>query len=991
MKSQLLLISISVIIFLFFPTLNYAQAPNLGAAANFVFFTSVGAITGNDGVSYINGGDIGTNSGAITGFNNTTTSGQYHNADALTNQASKDLLTAYNQMKSTPATISNHANSFGNEVLIPGVYSLGGAVSIAGTLTLDGQNNVNAVFIFKPSGAFTTGDYANIKLINGASACNVAWVVDGAISFGAYANMQGTFISNGGAFNMTAGSTLIGRGYSTTGAIGVNAVSVSIPSQCSDYIATKWIGGTTSDWNTPYNWNNLIVPTSSSIITIPFGALPYPIINSGIDSVLGITIELGATVTVIGATLKIGGQINNSGTFDVSAGTIEMNGISPQLIAANTFANNSFLNLIISNNVTLMGQHNIIGALSFGHSKDSLFTGDSLTLKSTALGTARLADITNAGKLNGNAIIGKVIIERYIPAKRSWRLLSVPVSTVGAPSINSAWQEGQGGNSASNPNPGYGIQITGGTVANGFDQGLNSNSSMKVYNSSTNSFIGLPAASGTNIPITSYPGYFLFIRGNRSTNLLQGTSAVLTPATLRIKGQVFTGDTVININATNTTLVGNPYPSPIDFHALLKQNVNDKIYVWDPKLNELGGYVVLAGNGNGGYDKTSSASVGISQYIQSGEAFFVESSDGITVGSLSIKEKNKSAGGSDFVFKPMTASKMLRVDLFAINANGKVSLSDGVLTTYNDENSNTVDRNDAKKMYNIAENICIGREGQYLALERRKIIADNDTTFLKLYTLKKQTYQLQITAEGLDSITLHAVIKDNYLGSKNDIVLNLGGITNVSFTVNTDTASYAANRFSIVFKQDKVVIPVVFSVVKAQKFLKDIVVEWTVENEMKIKNYEVDVSYDGINFTKAFSLSAQANNGSNPTYKWADKYVENGIHYYRIKSIDINGKYSYSSIVNVIFNKTENEKFIVVYGNILKDNQIALRLNNIDKGSYYLKLYSVDGNVLSQFSIEHAGGNNTQNFVINNYFPSGKYEIILSGKNVNYKASLIKE
>ena len=991
MKSQFLLISISVIMFLLFPALNYAQAPNLGAAANFVFFTSVGAITGNDGVSYINGGDIGTNGGAITGFNNTTTGGKYHNADALTNQASKDLLTAYNQMKNTPSTISNHANAFGTEVLIPGVYSLGGAVSIAGTLTLDGQNNVNAVFIFKPSGAFTTGDYANIKLINGASACNVAWVVDGAISFGAYANMQGTFISNGGAFEMTAGSTLIGRGYSTTGAIGVNAVSVSIPSQCSDYIATKWIGGTTSDWNTPYNWNNLIIPTSSSNITIPFGALPYPIINSGTDSVLGITIELGATVTVTGATLKIGGQINNSGTFDVSAGTIEMNGISPQVIAVNTFFNNNFLNLIISNNVTLMGQHNIIGALSFGNSKVSLFTGDSLTLKSTALGTARLADITNAGKLNGNAIIGKVIIERYIPAKRSWRLLSVPVSIADAPSINTAWQEGQGGNSASNLNPGYGIHITGGTAANSFDQGSNSNPSMKVYNSSTNSFIGLPAARGTNIPITSYPGYFLFIRGNRSTNLLQGTSAALTPTTLRIKGQVFTGDTIININATNVTLVGNPYPSPIDFHTLVNQNVNDKIYVWDPKLNEVGGYVVLAGNENGGYDKTSSASVGISQYIQSGEAFFVESSDGIMAGSLSIKEKNKSAGGSDFVFKPMTSGKKLRVDLFAINATGKALLCDGILTTYNNENSNEVDRNDAKKMYNIAENICIGREGKDLALERRKTIADNDTTFLKLYTLKKQTYQLQITSEGLDSATLHAVIKDNYLGSEKDIVLNMGGITNVFFTVNTDTASYAANRFGIVFKQDKVVIPVIFSLVKAQRFLKDIVVEWTVENELKINNYEVEISYDGINFTKAFSLSAQANNGSNITYKWTNKYAVNGIHYYRIKSIAINGIYSYSSTVNVIFNKTENEKYIVVYGNILKNNQIVLRLNNIDKGSYYLKLYSVDGNIISQFSIEYAGGTNTQNFVINNYFPSGKYEIILSGKNVNYKASIIKE
>ena len=996
MRNQLLLSFITAIMLFFFPSLNFAQAPNLGAAANFVFFTSVGAVAGNAGVSHINGGDIGTNSGAITGFDNSTTSGKFHNTDALTNQASKDIFTAYNQMQNTIPTVSTHANAFGNgEVLVPGVYSLAGAVSIAGTLTLDGQNNANSVFIFKTSaGAFTTGNYAKIILTNGASACNVVWVIQGAISFAAYANMQGTFISYNGAFSMEAGSTLNGRGYSTNGAIGVNAVSVSIPSQCSDYIATKWIGGTTSDWNNASNWNNLIVPTASSKITIPFGAIPYPIINSGIDSVLGITIESGATVTVTGATLKIGGQINNSGTFDVSAGTIEMIGISPQIIAANTFANNNIRNLIVSNNVTLAGQQNIIGTLSFGNSNDSLFTGDSLTLKSTALGTAMLADITSGGKLSGNVIKGKMIIERYVPAKRSWRLLSVPISTVNAPSINTAWQEGQGGNSTSNTNPGYGVQITGGTTANGFDQGINANTSIKIYNNSNNTLTGLPAASGTNISITSYPGYFLFVRGSRSTNLLQGTSAAPTPATLRIKGQIFTGDTIVNVNAANVTLVGNPYPSPIDFHALIKTNVNDKVYVWDPKINGgngVGGYVVLLWNTDGYYDKTSSASVGISQYIQSGEAFFVESSDGNNPGSLSIKEKNKNAGGSDFVFKPMTVSKKLRVNLFAIGTTGIPSLSDGLLTTYNDENSNAVDRNDAKKMYNVAENICIGREGKDLAIERRKTISNYDTTFLKLYNLKKQIYQLQITAEGFDSISLHAIIKDNYLGSVKDTALNMGGITNINFTVNSDTASYAVNRFSIVFKQDIVVIPVNFSFIKADRILKDIVVEWKVENEIKIKNYEVEISLDGVNFTKAFSLFAQANNGSSQTYKWDDKYVAAGMHYYRIKSTDINGKFSYSLIVNVSVKKEENEKNIIVFGNVLKDNQVSIRFNNIDKGSYSLKLYAMDGNLVKQFSIQYPGGSNTNNFIINNYFPSGKYEIILSGKAVNYKTSLIKE
>ena len=231
MKNKFLLTFITAILLFSFPNLNYGQAPNLGAAGNFVFFTSIGAVLNGTSASHINGGDMGTGDGAISGFENSTLSGQMHDADALTSQAAKDLLTAYFQMKNTVTTVGTHANSFGsNEVLGPGVYSLAGAVSIAGTLTLDGQNNTNSVFIFKSSaGAFTTGDYAKIILINGASACNVAWVIEGAVTFGAYSNMQGTFISYNGALKMNTGSTLIGRGYTTNGAITVDAFSVSIP------------------------------------------------------------------------------------------------------------------------------------------------------------------------------------------------------------------------------------------------------------------------------------------------------------------------------------------------------------------------------------------------------------------------------------------------------------------------------------------------------------------------------------------------------------------------------------------------------------------------------------------------------------------------------------------------------------------------------------------------------------------------------------------
>jgi len=68
MKCKLPISIVAVISFLALPNENFAQTPNLGTAAGFALFSSVGAV-GNTGVSQITG-NIGTNSGAITGFGN---------------------------------------------------------------------------------------------------------------------------------------------------------------------------------------------------------------------------------------------------------------------------------------------------------------------------------------------------------------------------------------------------------------------------------------------------------------------------------------------------------------------------------------------------------------------------------------------------------------------------------------------------------------------------------------------------------------------------------------------------------------------------------------------------------------------------------------------------------------------------------------------------------------------------------------------------------
>src|SRR5688572_3520691 len=98
---QLLLQAFTAITLVTSPLLILAQGPSLGSAGNFVLFTSVGAM-GNTGVTHLTG-DVGSNSGSSTGFGNVN--GNMLNNDGATGSASADLLTAYNLLDGSVATM----------------------------------------------------------------------------------------------------------------------------------------------------------------------------------------------------------------------------------------------------------------------------------------------------------------------------------------------------------------------------------------------------------------------------------------------------------------------------------------------------------------------------------------------------------------------------------------------------------------------------------------------------------------------------------------------------------------------------------------------------------------------------------------------------------------------------------------------------------------------------------------------------------------------
>jgi len=190
--------------------------PEFGITADFALFTSNGALS-NSGASNING-HVGSHVGAVTGFATATLLGSVFNADAITTQASADLLVLYASLFNVPVT-NTHAPVLGSETLYPGVHYITGAGSLIGTLTLDALADPSAVFIIRCSGAFSAAASSNIVLLNDAASCNVFFVIEGAISIGTGSDLRGTFIANNGAVFIDVLSNLEGKLFSTTGAI----------------------------------------------------------------------------------------------------------------------------------------------------------------------------------------------------------------------------------------------------------------------------------------------------------------------------------------------------------------------------------------------------------------------------------------------------------------------------------------------------------------------------------------------------------------------------------------------------------------------------------------------------------------------------------------------------------------------------------------------------------------------------------------------------
>jgi Ice-binding-like len=194
------------------------------------FGVLAGTTVTNTGPTVVNG-DLGVSPGtAVTGFPPGTVNGTIHSADAAAASAQTALTAGYIDAASRTPTTSG-LSSIGNQTLTPGVYNASSSLGVNGTLTLDGQGDINSVFIFQIGSALTTASASTIVPTNGAQACNVFWQVGSSATLGTGSTFLGNILALT-SITVTTGDTISGRALARNGAVTLDDDTITVPPTC---------------------------------------------------------------------------------------------------------------------------------------------------------------------------------------------------------------------------------------------------------------------------------------------------------------------------------------------------------------------------------------------------------------------------------------------------------------------------------------------------------------------------------------------------------------------------------------------------------------------------------------------------------------------------------------------------------------------------------------------------------------------------------------
>jgi len=809
-------------------------------------------------------------------------------------------------------------------------------------------NFISSTFLLGPSSGFN--NYGIIKALNTTLTMSGTPIT---------LNNTATFNTTSCTFNITGGNISITNSGS----------GVFITDKCT------FVG----------NAANSGVLYSNSATRIDHGSTLNILSNNGAIKNTGTNTFHGSTINIIGTNPAL--TLTNSGTMTADSGSmITIGSYQSTLTNSGTFyagtsnspctINLSGQSSSLSNTGTFyVGSTSVINPTGTSASISN-GTGNQFTLQSDNYGSATISALSSTATISGS-----FTVQRYLTGGtlqyRGYRLLSSPVNAgSGWYSINYLLSD-------------IWLTATTTSASGGFDNTTPANPTLYLYRENltpsyttflNSNFIAVNNLKNaptygmhdavpyntTNIFVGD--GYLCFFRGSRKTlTYSQATTVTTIPttATLNATGTINYGQIIVKnwftpastklsfsssspVGSQGFNLVGNPYPSSIDWETyqtatsgtgIYAPNVLATIYLLDPKSHNFGAYI-KGGNGAG----TNNAS----NIIVSGQGFFVTAQN--TSAQLQF---NESAKTNTQVVVPKllmgaptdeASVQYLRLKL----AEDSVNTEDIVVRF----------KSDATPIYD--QNIDAAYKTGQGRVNLASISSDQVDLAINTLPLPKQTpltigLNFNVTVDGNYTLNLTDLVgipklfdvrlTDGYKKGTS----NLKEKNTYSFNVvKGDSTSFGPKRFALVISQSAAYAYRLVGFTATKMPAMQVNLAWKTANEESYVNFTIERSIDN---GKTYNFIGSIRGSALGSYSIIDKSPINGLNLYRLKQDGIYSGITYSQVLPVLYAEGVGAANVSVYPNPAGNSiNLVIKPQNNEATTYGIKFVNNLGVVVKEIT-----------------------------------------
>jgi trimeric autotransporter adhesin len=267
-----------------------------------------------------------------------------------------------------------------------------------------------------------------------------------------------------------------------------------------------------------------------------------------------------------------------------------------------------------------------------------------------------------------------------------------------------------------------------------------------------------------------------------------------------------------------------------------------------------------------------------------------------------------------------------------------------------------------------------------------KIFVDDNQKYegvtVPLETANRPTYIGSTNGSTIDHHIITNELKQYYVPNSVDIDDPRNYVPNYSNSTSDHLPVFARYDFT------NAALPVTITKIDASLFGKNVLVRWATATELNSSYFLVERSVDGIHFESIGKVAAAGSSIALRDYIFTDTKPAEGINFYRIKTVDTDGRFAYTAIVKISIGNIVKITMQVFPNPVM--NSVKISLGNADAANTAWQLISGDGKILLQGKGNAAAMNTTINSHLNQ-LNKGMYLLKANTGNASYIAKFIKE